>query len=86
MADLYDDHEQFLRRNLIDDPIIAHTDSIKGLLGLEFLAASRIRIFRKAIYAPLQSLLGGSVESREISQGPRSEPDRVGHGGDALKA
>jgi len=46
MADLYDNHEQFLRRNLIDDPVIAHTDSIIGLLGLEFLAASRIRIFR----------------------------------------
>jgi hypothetical protein len=75
MADLYHDHQHILRLNLIDDPVIGDTDSINGLVGLEFLAASRIRIFRKAVYAPLKSLLGGSVESCEISQGPGSEPD-----------
>jgi hypothetical protein len=79
MANLHDDHEQFFRLNLIDDPVIAHTDSIEVLLGLELLGAGRKRIFRKAIYAPPQSLVGRSVESREISQSSRSEPDRIGH-------
>jgi len=80
MADLYDDHEHLFRLNLIDDPVIAHTNSVEWLSGLELLGARRKRISRKEIYAPLQSLLGSSVENREVSQGSRSKPDRIRHG------
>ena len=37
MANLHYDHEQFVGFNLIDDAVIAHTDSIEWRLGVQLL-------------------------------------------------
>jgi hypothetical protein len=52
MANLHNDHDQFVGRNLIDNSVIAHADSIEGLLRMELPSTHREGIFRKTINAP----------------------------------
>jgi hypothetical protein len=67
MADLYHDHHQLICTDLIDNAVIAHADSIEGLLRMELPSTHREEIFRKTINAPSKSLLDFSFESGKLT-------------------
>jgi hypothetical protein len=85
MADFYHDDHQLVGLDLIDDSIIAHTDSIVALLRTELFGAGWEGIFPQAIYLPPQPLLDRPVERTKISLSTRGEPDGIGHERETLK-
>jgi len=78
-ADPHDKHQERGVLNLIDDPVIADTDSVKGKLALQGFCAPGTRVIGQLIDLPRDAPAVRLGDSGQRIRRRRFDLDSVGH-------
>lgn len=78
-ADPHDKHQERIILNLVDDPVIADTDSVKGKPTLQGFCTPGTWVIGQSIDLPLNAPAMRLGDSRQHIRRRRFDLDSVGH-------